>query len=89
MAMPNTSFGRISRRPAEPDFNAIAVVLRQLDALHAITRDGRAPSQDEKDRFNFGLIASRELDGYPVAQSLFALASFVIWWGEPGHPPRG
>jgi hypothetical protein len=73
---------------AEPDFNAIAVVLRQLDALHAITRDGRAPVQDEKDRFNFGLIASRELGDYPVAQDLYALASFVIWWGEPGHPPK-
>ena len=74
---------------AEPDFNAIAVVRTQLDVLHAITRDGRAPAQGEKDHFNFGLIASREFADYPVAQSLYALASFVIWWGEPGHPPHG
>jgi hypothetical protein len=29
------------------------------------------------------LIASRELDNYPVAASLYELASYVIYWGEP------
>jgi hypothetical protein len=71
---------------AEPEDGAIASVQRQLDALHAITRGGRKPDQGEKDGFNFGHIASRALDGYPVADDLYALASFVTWWGEPGRP---
>jgi hypothetical protein len=54
-----------------------------LKALHGWTRGGRCPSQDEKDRLNFGLIASRALDTYPVADSLYELASFVIYWDEP------
>jgi len=67
---------------AEPDDGAIASVQRQLEGLHAITRDGRCPDQGEKDCFNFGLIASRELDRYPVAEDLYALASYVTWWGH-------
>jgi hypothetical protein len=67
---------------AEPDDGAIASVRRQLDALHSWTRGGRCPSQDEKDQLNFGAIASRVLDNYPVADSLYELASFVIYWGE-------
>jgi hypothetical protein len=65
---------------AEPEDGAIASVKRQLDALHAWTRDGRCPSQAEKDQLNFGSIASRELDTYPVADKLYDLASFVIYW---------
>ena len=72
---------------AEPDDGAIASVRRQLDTLYGWTRGGRCPSQDEKDQLNFGQIASRELDMYPVANSLYELASFVIYWGEP-HQPR-
>ncbi|MBI3288955.1 MAG: hypothetical protein HYZ74_05505 [Elusimicrobia bacterium] len=68
---------------AEPDDGAIASVKRQLDAVHGWTRGGRCPSQDEKDQLNFGLIASRELDTYPVANSLYELASFVIYWEAP------
>jgi hypothetical protein len=71
---------------AEPDDGAIAAVARQLDALHGWTRGGRCPAQDEKDQLNFGVIASRELDVYPVAGSLYELASFVIWWGEEREP---
>ena len=67
---------------AEPTDGAITSVKRQLDALHSWTREGRCLSQDEKDRLNFGLIASRELDTYPIADSLYELASFVTWWGE-------
>jgi hypothetical protein len=70
----------------EPDDRAIASVRRQLDALYAWTRGGRCPSQDEKDQLNFGLLASRELDNYPVADNLYELASFVIYWGEPDDP---
>jgi hypothetical protein len=71
----------------EPDFFAITLVQAQVEALHAWTRDGRCPAQGEKDSLHFGAIASRELDGYAVAPDLYALASFVTWWGEPGHPP--
>ena len=67
---------------AEPDDRAILSVKLQLDALHEWTRGGRCPSQDEKDRLNFGAIASRELDVFPVADTLYKLASFVIYWGE-------
>ena len=69
----------------EPGDRAMASVKRQLDAVHAWTRGGRCPSQDEKDQLNFGLIASRELDTYPVADKLYELASFVIYWGEDGQ----
>ncbi len=72
----------------EPDDDAIESVRRQLDALHAWTPGGRCPDQAGKDRLNFGMIASRELDTYPVAGSLYALASFVTYWGEEGGAPR-
>lgn len=72
---------------AEPDDGAISSVQRQLEALHGWTRGGRCPSQSEKDQLNFGQIASRVLDNYPVAGSLFELASFVIYWGEPTGAP--
>ena len=67
---------------AEPEDGAIESVRLQLAALHEMTRGGRCPSQAEKDRFNFGLIASRALDVYPVAEDLYRLASYVTWWGE-------
>ena len=66
----------------EPDDGAIASVKRQLDAVYGWTRGGRCPAQGEKDQLNFGMIASRELDTYPVAASLYELASYVIYWGE-------
>ena len=65
---------------AEPEDGAISSVKRQLETLHGWTRDGRCPSQAEKDQLNFGQIASRVLDNYPVADSLYELASFVIYW---------
>jgi hypothetical protein len=67
---------------AEPGDRAIESVRLQLEALHGWTRGARCPAQDEKDRLNFGLIASRELDTYPVAADLYELASFVTWWGH-------
>src|SRR5258707_833120 len=72
---------------AEPHDRAIISVRRQLEALHTWTRGGRCPSQDEKDQLNFGLLASRELDTYEVANDLYELASFVIYWGESRDPP--
>ncbi|HMB43599.1 MAG TPA: hypothetical protein VKM00_06930 [Luteimonas sp.] len=68
---------------AEPDDGAISSVKRQLEALHGWTRNGRCPSQAEKDQLNFGQIASRVLDNYPVADSLFELSSYVIYWEAP------
>ncbi len=65
---------------AEPDDREIRSVDLQLTALHAWTRNGRCPSQAEKDQLNFGLIASRALDTFPVAASLYALASHVTYW---------
>jgi hypothetical protein len=67
----------------EPEDGAIVSVKRQLEALHGWTRGGRCPSQEEKDSLNFGQIASRALDIYPVTDSLYELASFVIYWDEP------
>jgi len=77
----------VTMSTAEPDDGAIASVKRQLDALHGWTRGGRCPAQDEKDQLNFGHIASRELDTYPVANTLYKLASFVTYWGEPRPAP--
>jgi hypothetical protein len=71
----------------EPNDPAIGSIKRQLDALHGWTRGARCPSQAEKDRLNFGLIASRELDTYPVSSGLYELASFVIWWEAPQGQP--
>ena len=70
-------------RVVEPDDGAIASVHRQLEALSGWTRGARCPSQAEKDQLNFGQIASRELDTYPVAGALYELASFVIYWQAP------
>jgi len=71
---------------SEPGDGAIVSVNRQLEALHDWTRGGRCPSQPEKDRLNFGLIASRELDTYPVADKLYELASFMVYWQAPPEP---
>jgi len=65
-----------------PGDRAVESIRLQLEALHEYTRGGRCPSQGEKDRFNFGLLASRELDTYPIADTLYELASFVTWWGH-------
>ena len=73
---------------AAPGDGAISAVKSQLASLHDWTRGGRCPSQGEKDTLNFGHIASRELDSYAVAQSLYELASFVIYWGEDKPPHR-
>ena len=70
---------------AEPDEGALASVQRQLAAVHAWTRDGREPGQGEKDTLNFGMIASRALDTYDVADDLYKLASYVTWWGPPRY----
>ena len=65
-----------------PDDRPIHSVQLQLAALDEWTEDGVAPSQDQKDQLNFGLLASREIDeiGSDLAQQLYALASHVIYW---------
>jgi hypothetical protein len=85
LATARTELGRMVM--VEPADDAINSVNRQLEALHGWTRGGRCPSQDEKDQLNFGLIASRVLDNYPVADTLYNLASFVTYWEEPHKAP--
>lgn len=65
-----------------PDDRAVHSVQLQLAALDEWTESGAAPSQDQKDRLNFGQIASREIDDVDsdLAQKLYALASHVIYW---------
>ena len=67
---------------ADPTDGALSAVQHQLQVLHEWTRDGRRPEQSEKDQLNFGHIASRDLDFYPVARDLYSLSSFVIYWDE-------
>lgn len=68
-----------ARMPGEQELESIK---RQLEALHAWTREGRAPAQGEKDRLNFGLLASRYLSDLDdaLAAELYELASLVIYW---------
>ncbi|MGH8028548.1 MAG: hypothetical protein ACREO3_01305 [Arenimonas sp.] len=80
LAATRTEIGRMAT--AHPDDGAIDSVRLQLEALHDWTRDGRCPAQGEKDKLNFGMIASRELSDFDIAQDLYALASYVTWWGH-------
>jgi hypothetical protein len=65
--------------PQDPQLASIA---KQLDALHGFTQGGRQPTQDEKDRLNFGLLASRFMSDIDddLAGELYELASFVTYW---------
>jgi hypothetical protein len=69
----------VAQNPGERE---LASIKAQLDALHGYTRGGRRPSQDEKDRLNFGQLASRYLDDIDgaLAGELYELASHVIYW---------
>jgi len=65
-----------------PDDRPLHSVHLQLEALHDWTREGRKPTQPQKDSLNFGLIASRELDSLcpDVCANLYKIASYVIYW---------
>ncbi|UQA62012.1 immunity protein Tsi6 family protein [Polyangium aurulentum] len=65
-----------------PEERAIQSIKLQLEALHGWTRGGRKPEQVEKDRLNFGLLASRFVDEIDskLAGELYQLASYVIYW---------
>lgn len=65
-----------------PEEAQLASIARQLDALHGFTQGGREPTQDEKDRLNFGLLASRFMSDVDddLAGELYELASFVTYW---------
>jgi hypothetical protein len=76
----NTRLEVVAMAVTEPYDDVIRSVRRQLDALFDWTRDGRCPTAREKDQLNFGVIASHTLDMYPVAGSLNALASFLMYW---------
>ena len=61
---------------------ALASIALQLEALAGWTRDGAPPTQDQKDRLNFGLLASRHLDDLDpdLAAELYDIASWVTTW---------
>jgi hypothetical protein len=77
-ALPYADAARL-RYPEAPEYTEIH---RQLGLLREWTRGGRRPSQDEKNRLDFGAIASRYVDAEDegFARQLYALASYVIWW---------
>jgi len=77
-----SAIDQINKLAAEmPDDQPIASIRNQLNAVHGWTRNGRKPEQDEKDTLNFGLIASRYLEGYDdLSRDLFELASYIIYW---------
>jgi hypothetical protein len=66
---------------ASPGERELLSIHLQLEALAAWTADGRLPTQDEKDRLHFGLLASRHLDDLDqeLAQELYAIASWVTY----------
>lgn len=66
---------------AEPE-RALASIALQLEALAGWVKDGAAPTQEQKDRLNFGLLASRHLDDLDpdLAAELYDIASWVTYW---------
>jgi hypothetical protein len=69
----------IAKYPGDP---ALESIKKQLEALHSWTRDGKKPAQADKDKLNFGLLASRNVDELDadLARDLYALASYVAYW---------
>jgi hypothetical protein len=69
----------VVQQTPEPALRSIQL---QLEALEGWTKGGQPPAQPDKDRLNFGLLASRHLDDLdaPLAQELYALASWVTYW---------
>ncbi|HYF49126.1 MAG TPA: immunity protein Tsi6 family protein [Planctomycetota bacterium] len=65
-----------------PGDQALESVRLQLQGLKQWTRNGRKPEQAEKDRLNFGLLASRYIHEFDseLAGELYALASYVTYW---------
>lgn len=61
---------------------AIRSIALQLEALARWTEDGEPPTQEQKDRLNFGLLASRHLDDLDpeLAAELYDIASWVTYW---------
>lgn len=56
-----------------PGFRAFEVILEQLEAMQGWTAGGRAPTDEERESINIGLIAVRDLDPEPDA----AMADFI------------
>jgi hypothetical protein len=88
-----TSYEEFERRlrGAIPRIDAIIVdfperelisIQKQLHALEEWTRGGIKPTDSQRSSLNFGLLADRYLDDLdqPLAQELYALASYVIYW---------
>ena len=64
---------------AYPDNGALSAASRQLAHVAAWTRDGAAPSLEDRQRLSFGLIAAREIEPLDpdLADQLYALAEHL------------
>ena len=69
-----------------PDNDAIASILAQLEAMKKATADGRDPPPDEREGYDAGLLAVRELDGTPdkevgdLADAIHPVVAFFEDW---------
>jgi hypothetical protein len=68
----------------------IGSIQRQLRFVEEWTREGQRPEQDEIDRLNFGLMASRAVDdtNQDLANQLYELSSYLKFWPPPGGWPK-
>jgi hypothetical protein len=66
-----------------PTDRALQEILAQLELLQKWTSHGEPPTLEQKAELNFGLIASKYLDDadQDLAQRLYAIASFLLYWG--------
>jgi hypothetical protein len=67
----------------------IGSIQRQLRFVKQWTTGGVRPAQDDLNKLNFGLMASRAVDDtdQPLAQELYKLASYLVGW-PPSQPIR-
>lgn len=79
------------KRSAEtPDFEPLAEIARQLEAMKRWTDGGREPTEEERGKISIGLIAIRELDPepneelYDFIQRLHELNGYFREWPTQG-----
>jgi hypothetical protein len=67
----------------------IGSIQRQLRFVKQWTMGGVRPAQDDLNKLNFGLMASRAVDDtdQALAQELYTLASYLVGW-SPSQPIR-
>jgi hypothetical protein len=68
----------------------IGSIQRQLRFVEQWTRGGNRPQQDQIDKLNFGLMASRAVDDtdQKLANELYDLSSYLKFWPPPGGWPK-